>query len=476
MAWVEQSGRCSWRVRYRRAGGGVGSVPGFASRRAAVGYAGDMESDRRRKVWVDPADGRVLFEAWVRRWLPVQDLDPRTVDNYDSYLRCHLLARFGSTPIGAITALQVDAWKTAAADAGYAAASVSSWANLLSMILVDAVDERLIAVNPVRQRRRRGRRCRTLVRERVWATPEQVLRIADQAAALGGEVARLLVITAAWTGCRWGELAALHRDNLDLDTGHLVVDAERGSLHESRGRRWLGPPKTPSSARRIALPPFLVRLLRRHLESHPFEFVFTTSRGTWLWRSTFDRRVLRPAIDGCHRPGIRAYAVCPGLTFHGLRHSHKTWLIAGGAPEIAQARRLGHHLPDRAVETYSHVAREVETRLLADLQRRWRKAVRSPRPALRAQQKRAAAKSRPPIPPSRKPRQRPNPPALIPDGKRDNSRLARQGRGNGAARKRVPWSSTPQKLPTWDTPQQLDPITLDRPANTRKPLRPATTA
>ncbi len=53
---------------------------------------------------------------------------------------------------------------------------------------------------------------------------------------------------------------------------------------------------------------------------------------------------------------MRLYAVQPGLTFHRLRHSHKTWLIAGGAAEIAQARRLGHHLPSRVVEVYSHVA------------------------------------------------------------------------------------------------------------------------
>jgi hypothetical protein len=151
-------------------------------------------------------------------------------------------------------------------------------------------------------------------------------------------------------------------------------------LHESRGRQWLGPPKTPSSTRIIVLPPGLVRLLRRHLETHPFEFVFTNACGTWLWRSSSDRRVLRPAIDGGGRAGVRLYAVRPGLTFHGLRHSHKTWLIAGGAPEIAQARRLGHHLPNRVVAVYSHVAPEVETRLLADLQRRWQKATRSPYP------------------------------------------------------------------------------------------------
>jgi integrase len=275
MAWIEQTGRASWRVRFRRADGTVGSMPGFSDRRSAESYVDDMETDRRRRVWTDPAGGRLVLRAWVEWWLPVQDLDPRTVDNYESYLRCHILARFGATPLDEITALDVDAWVKEAHEAGYATATVASWVKLLSMILSDAVRQRLISVNPVRQRRRRGRRSRVMVAERVWASPEQVLRIANQAGVLGGSVARLLVITAAWTGCRWGELAALHRDNLDLDAGHLVVDAEVGSLHESRGRRWLGPPKTPSSARTIMLPPFLVRLLRRHLETSPFEFVFT---------------------------------------------------------------------------------------------------------------------------------------------------------------------------------------------------------
>ena len=41
---------------------------------------------------------------------------------------------------------------------------------------------------------------------------------------LGGPTARLLIITAAWTGCRWGELASLHRDNLDLNRGLLTIE------------------------------------------------------------------------------------------------------------------------------------------------------------------------------------------------------------------------------------------------------------
>ena len=65
----------------------------------------------------------------------------------------------------------------------------------------------------------------------------------------------------------------------------------------------------------------------------------------------------------------------PGLTFHGLRHSYKTWMIADGVPEVAQSRRLGHILGDRIQETYSHVAAEVEHRLLEALNDRWDKAV-----------------------------------------------------------------------------------------------------
>jgi integrase len=56
--------------------------------------------------------------------------------------------------------------------------------------------------------------------------PEQVARIAEQAARLGGPSAGLLVITTAWTGCRWGEIAGLQRDQVDLDRGTITIDPD----------------------------------------------------------------------------------------------------------------------------------------------------------------------------------------------------------------------------------------------------------
>jgi hypothetical protein len=69
----------------------------------------------------------------------------------------------------------------------------------------------------------------------------------------------MLIVTAGWTGTRWCELTGLHRNNLHLDDGCLVIDPDVGSLHEgAHGQLWLGPPKNADSARTITLPDFLI--------------------------------------------------------------------------------------------------------------------------------------------------------------------------------------------------------------------------
>jgi hypothetical protein len=106
--------------------------------------------------------------------------------------------------------------------------------------------------------------------------------------------------------------------------------------------------------------------------------VFLSRRGERHRRSNFSCRVLRPAADGIthlRRPTVALSPAKSGLAFHGLRHGHKSWMIADQIPEVAQSRRLGHLLEDKIQETYSHVAAEVETRLLQAVEDRWNKAV-----------------------------------------------------------------------------------------------------
>lgn len=393
MAWVEKIGHDRWRVRYWKENGTLGSVSGFANKTAADHHAEDMESDQRAGTFIDPAAGRTTVADWVEQWLPALDVEIRTEEGYRGMLRNHILPRWGATELSAVSGIAVAAWGKELRQR-LAPATASSIVKLFTMIMADAVLERLIAYNPI-QLRRRGRARTPRVPERIWAEPERVLAVADQAAHCYHPSGAVLIITAAWTGARWGELTGLNRANLHLVDHALVIDPDVGSLHEgAHGQLWLGPPKNPGSARRITLPPFLVTLLRRHLETVESEFVFVTPDGHWHRRSNFARRCMRPAADGTtpsQRDGTtrrqrRAAAVAhtepvkPGLTFHGLRHSHKTWMIADLVPEIAQATRLGHALQNKIQQTYSHVAAQVEQRLLDGLQASWEKAVANAEP------------------------------------------------------------------------------------------------
>jgi integrase len=375
MAWVEKRGTHNWRVRYFTDDGSIASVPGFPTKKAAENHANTIEADQRTGNWIDPAAGKITLTEWIDNdWLDALDVGPRTEENYRSRLRNHIQPRWGDVALADITGTKANAWAKQLRANGLAPVTVSDIMKLLSLILADAADEKLIASNPIRPRRRgRGRRTRTP--EKVWATPEQVIQIADQANAYYGLDAAILILTAAWTGARWGELAGLQRPNLHLDDAHLVVDPDIGSLHESNsGQLTLGPPKTPESARTISLPEFLIPLLRTYLDTHDHDHVFVTVDVELHRRSNFSRRAMRPAADGnptTSRPRVRTQPIKPGLTFHGLRHSHKTWMIADGIPEVAQSRRLGHKLPDKIQETYSHIADEVEQRLITALQTRW---------------------------------------------------------------------------------------------------------
>ncbi|WP_225447230.1 tyrosine-type recombinase/integrase [Streptacidiphilus sp. PB12-B1b] len=122
--------------------------------------------------------------------------------------------------------------------------------------------------------------------------------------------------------------------------------------------------------------PFLTTLLADELHRHRSNTVFRTVRDKHLRRSTFQRRIWAPAVHGTTRPdGTHWTEINPKLTFHSLRHSHKTWLIEDGIPDVAQARRLGHRMDHKINDIYSHVAPQVEHNLLNALQTRWQRSL-----------------------------------------------------------------------------------------------------
>jgi hypothetical protein len=59
---------------------------------------------------------------------------------------------------------------------------------------------------------------------------------------------------------------------------------------------------------------------------------------------------------------------------HGLRHSHQTWMIEDGIPEVLRHDRLGHQMKGIQA-TYSHVSPPMREELRRALQHRWETAL-----------------------------------------------------------------------------------------------------
>src|SRR3954467_2711170 len=140
-----------------------------------------------------------------------------------------------------------------------------------------------------------------------FLTPEQVTRLAE---AIDPQY-RLLVLMAVYSGLRWGELAGLRRDRVNVLARSVHVVEQ---LTEVGGKLAFGPPKTAAGRRKVTLPRFLAEALGGHMgpagAAAGDALVFTTADGQPLRRSNFGRRVWLPAVKAAELEGLR---------FHDLR-------------------------------------------------------------------------------------------------------------------------------------------------------------
>ena len=178
---------------------------------------------------------------------------------------------------------------------------------------------------------------------------------------LGGHRLYGVSALALTTGMRRGELLGLQWVDCDLDAGVLRVER---SLEETTAGLRFKPPKTKHGRRMISLPPSAVKALREHRirqmeqrlalglgRPEPHALVF----------SDLDGKPLSPrALSGAWRRTCVALGI-PRVTFHALRHTHASALIAAGLDVVTISRRLGHANPTVTLNTYAHLFSKSDT-------------------------------------------------------------------------------------------------------------------
>jgi hypothetical protein len=99
-------------------------------------------------------------------------------------------------------------------------------------------------------------------------------------------------------------------------------------------------------------------------------------RAFWVLGISYsDRgRGIRIIPDGV--PLASWLSLVPGLTAHGPRHGHRTWMAEDGIPDILAEQRLGHEVPGMR-GLYTHVSERMRDTLIQALQARWDDSLRA---------------------------------------------------------------------------------------------------
>ena len=323
-----------WRARYRDTSNKE-HAKHFARKIDAQRWLDLVTVSIETGTYVAPRAGHITVSEWSESWLVTKiDLKQTTRATYKQLLRKHVLPTWGPVRISEIGHAAVAVWVADLSTKGLSASTVRQTHRVFSLLLGHAVADGRLARNP----------CsgvplpRAAQRTQRFLTPTEVESLVDGAGDYG-----LAVRFLAYTGVRFGELAALRIQHLDLLRRRAaIVEA----MAEVGGRAVFGTPKSHQS-RTVAFSRQLAEELSTYVEGKTVDdFVFSAPNGGVLRNRNFRRNVFDAAALCA---GLR------GLTPHDLRHTAASLAIASGANVKVVQQMLGHKSATMTLDLYGHL-------------------------------------------------------------------------------------------------------------------------
>jgi integrase len=179
-----------------------------------------------------------------------------------------------------------------------------------------------------------------LQRSRGYLTHEQAQQLALKAGSQSD-----VVLFLAYTGPRWGELAALRVQSVDFDR-HRVEVAE--AVTEPRGKIVWGTPKS-HERRSVPFPAFLDDMVHARQEGKSDGDILFDNGGQVFRNASFRRRFFDRAVEQMKAEDPRF----PTVTPHDLRHTAASLAVSAGANVKAVQRMLGHASAAMTLDVYA---------------------------------------------------------------------------------------------------------------------------
>lgn len=304
----------------------------FQNKDLAEDYLTEVRYEIKRGVYRAPQK-TVTVDDVLAEYLSQGGRKQYTNSGIKSRYETAIRPQLGKRAIGSITRKDiqnvVDSW----ADK-YAVSTIRLYYSNISSLFKWAVDEEYLPKTPCT----RIALPKPVPEKIVPLTVEQVRRIST---VIGDDPYPVMILFAASTGLRSGELRALTWDRINDRDSTVLIDRQM-----TRAGKF-GSPKTPSSHRIISLGRETLSMLyelRSRIKEGEDRLVFHIQRQA-------------PSHATLHNRWVKAREVMPGIGrgWHQLRHFHASMLINAGFSPVAVAERLGHANANEVLQTYAHM-------------------------------------------------------------------------------------------------------------------------
>lgn len=299
-----------------------------------------LAKDRARTV----VTVSVLLDRWLE--LAARDRSPTTLYTYRGYIRREILPVIGAMPVGEVTAEHLDRLYSALLAKGMQPGSIRQVHAIIRRAYMQAIKWEWVTNNPAVLTTPPTVRTAQLQPP----TPAMILELIRRARTDDPQFASLLLFAAA-TGARRGEICALRWSHVDLELGTATISR---AIVDIAGHITEKDTKT-HAVRSIALPPVVVADLTAQRER------VTTRAGRfhmeqYVWPAPFDVGGMNPWRPDLITGAFRRLARDAGMQarFHDLRHAAATQLLAAGADVRTVSGRLGHAKASTTLDIYSH--------------------------------------------------------------------------------------------------------------------------
>lgn len=322
----------------------------------------ELVQDYKSKVdtgRISASSKEMLLGQWLEVWLSQYVLphrEPKTYRYYEAYCRLHIVPALGKVPVRKLTPNQIQKLLNEKLAEGLSAYFIRGLRATLRAALAQAWKTGLIEQNPA------SRVCTPKVErsETRFLGPSAAKKFL--VAAKQNRLGPLFEFTLA-TGLRIGEVTGLTWDDIDFNTKTVRV---RNQLQRIDGKLKLKSLKSESSRREISLGEIGERALQSVKAEQllngwaPEEgYIFLNSKG----------RPLDPKNVEVHLKSVLKSAGLPPMSFHKLRHTAATLMVAGGVELHQVMKQLGHSQISLTANLYAHGVSDAQRRATSVLER-----------------------------------------------------------------------------------------------------------